>query len=664
MGLSATAIDPARGAALRPIGQLLGHREATFWALQALGWSAYFIAQYISVLVNPERLYPEHLSKYLYVLVVAATSGFVLSSLLRYAYRRVRDRSPAIVIATVLVLVYAAALIWKVLINGAYLVFLGQHDIFDSWARVLATALIQTYLLLCWSALYFGIYYYESVQREREATLRANALAQEAQMKMLRYQLNPHFLFNTLNAISTLVLDRDNERANLAVTRLSAFLRHTLDQDPMKKVTLKQELEALDLYLGIEQLRFGSRLRLQYDVDRPRSMRSCRRLLLQPLIENALKYAIAPAETGRHAARRRTGHRPAAAAARGRRRPRASRAGARIGDRPRRRPQEHAGAPRRCCTASARASRHQLNTALERLACLRNRRDRVPAARATFLADGAHPYAAVVTTNMLARRGLEHAPRGGARPRGGRRVRERPRGGRDGRQSRPGPDVPRHPDAGLVRLRRAGAPAAGFAAGDVFVTAFDRYAIDAFEARAARLPAEARRGRAPRARPRRACAAPATSGRRSSSATGCSGCSPTSRRRRARARAAAGARRKAPPSATRRCCAIRTGRESCASKRRRSTGSTPPATTCASMPAGETHVLRATMKQLETALDPQIFQRVHRSAIVNLRRVRKLRPHANGEYFLTLETGQELKLSRTHRDKVELLLGGTLNRPA
>jgi two-component system LytT family response regulator len=80
--------------------------------------------------------------------------------------------------------------------------------------------------------------------------------------------------------------------------------------------------------------------------------------------------------------------------------------------------------------------------------------------------------------------------------------------------------------------------------------------------------------------------------------------------------------------------------------------------------AGETHVLRATMKQLESSLDPQIFQRVHRSAIVNLKRVRKLRPHANGEYFLTLESGQELKLSRTHRDKVELLLEGSLRRPA
>ncbi len=77
---------------------------------------------------------------------------------------------------------------------------------------------------------------------------------------------------------------------------------------------------------------------------------------------------------------------------------------------------------------------------------------------------------------------------------------------------------------------------------------------------------------------------------------------------------------------------------------------------------GATHVLRATMKQLETSLDPAVFQRIHRSAIVNLRRVQKLRPHANGEYFLTLQGGQELKLSRTHRDKVELFLADSLTR--
>jgi two-component system LytT family response regulator len=75
--------------------------------------------------------------------------------------------------------------------------------------------------------------------------------------------------------------------------------------------------------------------------------------------------------------------------------------------------------------------------------------------------------------------------------------------------------------------------------------------------------------------------------------------------------------------------------------------------------ASQTHVLRATMKELEEMLDPDVFQRVHRSTIVNLARVRSLRPHLNGECFLRLESGQEVKLSRSFRDKVELLLDRT-----
>jgi two-component system LytT family response regulator len=74
---------------------------------------------------------------------------------------------------------------------------------------------------------------------------------------------------------------------------------------------------------------------------------------------------------------------------------------------------------------------------------------------------------------------------------------------------------------------------------------------------------------------------------------------------------------------------------------------------------GNTHILRGTMKELEEILDPKLFQRVHRSTIVNLRLVRSLRAHMNGEYFLTLEGGHELKLSRTYRDKVEYFLSGS-----
>ena len=115
---------------------------------------------------------------------------------------------------------------------------------------------------------------------------------------MLRYQLNPHFLFNTLNAISTLILDNENRTANQTVMRLSEFLRYTLDQDPMKKVTLRQEIEAMNLYLTTERLRFGERLRLEFAVEERALEALVPSLLLQPLIENAVKFAVSPSEQG------------------------------------------------------------------------------------------------------------------------------------------------------------------------------------------------------------------------------------------------------------------------------------------------------------------------------------------------------------------------------
>ena len=291
------AVPPAT-AATRPLERLMRNRDTAFWVLQLFGWTAYFIAQYVSALFYPEKLGPDKQAAYVHVLLVAAFTGCGVTSLLRYAFRRVRDRPLIQVVVITLVLIYAAALVWRVFINGAYVAFMPDEQMFTGASRIFANALISTYLLLSWSGLYYGFHFYDAAQRERVATLRAMALAQEAQVKMLRYQLNPHFLFNTLNAISTLILDHDNDTANLAVTRLSAFLRHTLDQDPMKKVTLRQELEALDLYLGIEKLRFGSRLRLERDVDAAALAALVPSLLLQPLVENALKYAIAPSETG------------------------------------------------------------------------------------------------------------------------------------------------------------------------------------------------------------------------------------------------------------------------------------------------------------------------------------------------------------------------------
>jgi two-component system, LytTR family, sensor kinase len=263
-----------------------------FWTLHAGGWSAYGVTQYLGLLLY------ERPSSYGEIIFIAAVAGFLLSVPMRYIYRSLWIRPPREFLLGVLITCYSTALVLRVVINLAYRHIIEPDLQFKSMFELFGGALSSTYLLLCWSAMYYGIKHYEGQQTQQAAALKAAALAQEAQLKMLRYQLNPHFLFNTLNAISTLILDNQNRTANNAVTRLSEFLRYTLDQDPVKKVTLRQEIEALDLYLGTERLRFGERLRLEYAIDGPALEALVPSLLLQPLLENALKYAVSAREEG------------------------------------------------------------------------------------------------------------------------------------------------------------------------------------------------------------------------------------------------------------------------------------------------------------------------------------------------------------------------------
>jgi two-component system, LytTR family, sensor kinase len=270
------------------------NRDVLFFALNALGWISWGIAQYLGF-----ALYEKNNEEPFFALAaVAVATGFVLSTGLRYVCRFLWRQRPAVLIVGGIASAYIAALPMRVIVNTAQIRLMNEHVEFMHWYEIFIGVIWSSYLFACWMGLYFGFHFYEANQRERETALRAKALAQASQLKMLRYQLNPHFLFNTLNAISTLVLDQRNSVANTVVTRLADFLRYTLDQDPMKTVTLSQEITALNLYLEIEQMRFGSRLQVEIDIDPAAGDTAVPSLLLQPLIENAIKYAVSPREQG------------------------------------------------------------------------------------------------------------------------------------------------------------------------------------------------------------------------------------------------------------------------------------------------------------------------------------------------------------------------------
>jgi LytS/YehU family sensor histidine kinase len=155
------------------------------------------------------------------------------------------------------------------------------------------------FVLLCWSALYFAIPAYRELVRERERLRQAEARAHEARLAALRLQLQPHFLFNALNAVSTLVAEGRAAEANRMLARLSDFLRTTLERKDAAEVPLSDELDFTRQYLDIEEVRFGERLRVRIDVDPTTHGALVPPMILQPLVENAVRHAIvARAEGG------------------------------------------------------------------------------------------------------------------------------------------------------------------------------------------------------------------------------------------------------------------------------------------------------------------------------------------------------------------------------
>ncbi len=227
----------------------------------------------------------------------SALVGFVLSSTVRYVYRAIRDWPVMLALSVAVLLCALLGLVFSSVETAAAPYLWSSSGRFVGLDRFI-NAMFEATVLFAWTAIYFGYHYYQGFQQEKERALKAIAMAHQAQLMMLRYQLNPHFLFNTLNAISTLVLEKATDDANAMLTKLSAFLRSSLVNQPTQKVSLEQELYTLQLYLDIEKVRFQDRLTVEQDIADEARTALIPSLLLQPLIENAIKYAIAPSVDG------------------------------------------------------------------------------------------------------------------------------------------------------------------------------------------------------------------------------------------------------------------------------------------------------------------------------------------------------------------------------
>ena len=290
---------------LRAYVRVLGDDNALFWSLQLFGWTGISLLTYLSLSVP----YDQYELAYLAHNISQSVVGLVLSIPLRPIFRTVWNWAFLPRMAVVLGAAILVALAWAALRLTLFMLMTGERGLWPDFGGWLFPSM---FVFFTWAALYHGIKYYQMLQREREALLRIESLqrqeafklaqveadARNAQLALLRYQLNPHFLFNTLNSVNALVSKGDAGKATKMINKLSEFFRHSLRAEPETEVTVAEEVATTELYLDIEKTRFADRLTVEIRIAESAKSRLVPSMILQPLVENALKHAIGVSENG------------------------------------------------------------------------------------------------------------------------------------------------------------------------------------------------------------------------------------------------------------------------------------------------------------------------------------------------------------------------------
>ncbi|HAF29668.1 MAG TPA: hypothetical protein DCG75_11540, partial [Bacteroidales bacterium] len=232
-------------------------RKKLFWFLQFAFWILNFI---LDILVIPNKIDTNLLLYEFFNFTIA----FLLSILLWYFFKKfqIHNLSPLSIIVILVGSSIAIGIIWKV----SFYVLLGLFDgelvshikfyIKIFWPNFFSAV----YPFIVWSSFYLGFKIYEEYSIQKESAERSASLAQSAQLEMLRYQLNPHFLFNTLSSLRALIRRKDNDIAEEMVTKISEFLKYSLLEGEDSKVPLSREIKTINHYFDIEKVRFGNQL--------------------------------------------------------------------------------------------------------------------------------------------------------------------------------------------------------------------------------------------------------------------------------------------------------------------------------------------------------------------------------------------------------------------
>jgi two-component system LytT family sensor kinase len=268
----------------------LRERHRLFWILQTSGWLLFLASILLYNLLRgvlTTRLFTHYSA--------AMTAGFLTTLLFRSVYKKIGIHDRGILWISLLTIVFsligANLTIWltdllKIPTWG--MEYLGKNLTLAIYLRRFIWWLTP---LVGWSVLYIGLKFWREWMFQREKAEKAKALAQTAQLQMLRYRMNPHFLFNTLNSIRALIAE-NKAFAKSMVTELSEYLRYSLVSKNYERVPFKEEIDSIRHYFNIQKMRYEYKLNVRFEVDTAADEYPIISFLLHPLVENAVRYGL------------------------------------------------------------------------------------------------------------------------------------------------------------------------------------------------------------------------------------------------------------------------------------------------------------------------------------------------------------------------------------
>ena len=269
-------------------------RKKVYWISQIAGWM-FFVAVNLFIIASFEELPWQRILVWIFLGVI----GILFTHLLRKIIRKnnwlnlpLKNTIPRILIASVI----TGAVIYAFVFAASYIAGTARHEEFNI-ARPIAGVVNLGGITLLWCLIYFIVHYMENYKKKEIESLIWEAAVKDYELRTLKSQLNPHFMFNAMNSIRALI-EEDPESAKIAITKLSNILRYSLQMERMERVPLEDEIETVKNYLDLERIRFEDRLKYKLDVDKSSEKIEIPPMMIQTLIENGIKHGVSKQTKG------------------------------------------------------------------------------------------------------------------------------------------------------------------------------------------------------------------------------------------------------------------------------------------------------------------------------------------------------------------------------